>query len=118
MSKHTYLTPDEFILIKGLLNNHKHTQREVAFKTNRSDWVVQNVRSCDDFAEYRERFQSKRYPAKKIEYLSTHFNPIDDNSYVRTDVIIMGHYDKIMDELKSINEQLNAIAYILRKELK
>jgi hypothetical protein len=80
--------------------------------------VVQNVAHCLDFAEYRQRFQGKRYPSKKMEYKIQDFYPIQDDSYVRTDVMIMGHYDKLMAELKSINEQLNAIAYVLRKELK
>lgn len=115
MSKHTYLTAEEFMYIKGLLNSHKHTQREVAFKTNRSDWVVQNVQHCLDFPEYRERFQGKRYPQKKIEYTDMPHFAINEESYIITDVMKEGHWGSLMERLDKIERLIDALGYLCRK---
>jgi hypothetical protein len=117
-SKHTYLTQSEWQDIKDALSRGGSSQRDIAYDFNRSDQLIRQVKTTATYFEYRNRYLKRLDKATKFEYENKMTLDLDHDAYIHTDVMKEGHMDKVMAELKSINEQLNAIAYVLRKELK
>ena len=116
-SKHTYITKDEWGEVKRAIESiakEGKTMRDVAYWSNRSDQAIRQIADTISYAEYRSKYQGKRYPQTLLR-TPTHSQALPISFQERLNEIDK-RLSRIEDErLSRIEEQLRAMNYIWEK---